>query len=218
MITGAIFDMDGILFDTERVYFETWQEMAMEYGVKLDKDFMRVVSGTTGKQKCEIVARFYSVEDGSDIVAACSKRVKERLEQEIVVKKGVYEILKRLKEMGMKTAVASSSALEQIEKNLRKTNTYDFFDAIVSGRQVPHGKPAPDVFLLAAQKIGCKPEECYVFEDSENGVRAGHTSGAVTIMIPDLVQPSEEIRALCDEICTDFFEVIDTVLEKKVDL
>ena len=108
MIKGAIFDMDGILFDTERVYFETWQEMAMEYGVKLDKDFMRVVSGTTGKQKCEIVARFYSVEDGSDIVAACSKRVKERLEQEIVVKKGVYEILKRLKEMGMKTAVASS--------------------------------------------------------------------------------------------------------------
>ena len=214
MIKGAIFDMDGILFDTERVYFDVWKELAKEYNVELDKDFMRVISGTTGKHKCEIVARFYSVEDGSEIVATCSKRVKEKLAKHIDVKKGVYEILKRLKEMGLRTAVASSSALEQIEKNLRQTNTYEFFDVLVSGRQVPHGKPAPDVFLLAAEKIGCKPEECYVFEDSENGVRAGHASGAVTIMIPDLVEPCEEIRAICDKICEDFFEVMETVLEK----
>ena len=214
MIKGVIFDMDGILFDTERVYFETWQELAKEYGVELDKDFMRVISGTTGKHKCEIVERFYHVEDGSVIVATCSKRVKERLAKHITVKKGVYEILKLLKERGLKTAVASSSALEQIEKNLHQTNTYEFFDVLVSGRQVPRGKPAPDVFLLAAEKIGCKPEECYIFEDSENGVRAGHAAGAVTIMIPDLVEPSEEIRAIADRICTDFFEVIERVLEK----
>lgn len=213
-IKGAIFDMDGILFDTERVFQETWQEIAKEYGVELENNFMRVISGTTGKHMCEIVERFYHVADGSVIIDDCMERVRQKLLKYVPVKAGVYEILKLLKEKGLKTAVASSSAKEQIEVNLKQTNTYDFFDAVVSGTQVAHGKPAPDVFLLAAEMIGCRPEECYVFEDSENGVRAGNASGAMTIMIPDLVEPCEEIRAISDRICVDFFEVIETVLEK----
>ena len=152
-IKGAIFDMDGILFDTERVFQETWQEIAAEYHVELEKSFMRVISGTTGKHMCEIVEQFYHVADGSVIIDDCKERVRQKLLKHVPVKAGVYEILQLLKEKGIKTAVASSSAKEQIEANLRQTDTCDFFDAVVSGTQVAHGKPAPDVFLLAAEMI-----------------------------------------------------------------
>ncbi len=212
-IKGAIFDMDGILFDTEKVFQETWQELAREYKVTLEENFMRVISGTTGKHMCEIVEKFYHVSDGAEIIEACKMRVRQKLLKNVPVKTGAYEILELLKKLGMKTAVASSSTKEQIEANLYQTNMYDFFDAVVSGTQVEHGKPAPDIFLLAAKMIGCKPEECYVFEDSENGVRASHASGAVTIMIPDLVEPCEEIRAISDKICVDFWEVMSTVIK-----
>lgn len=215
---GAIFDMDGVLFDTERVFQDTWQEIAAEYHVVLAENFMRVIAGTTGRRMCEIIEQFYHVSDGSVIMEECMKRVRGKLKQEVPVKPGVYEILRLLKERGIKTAVASSSTREQILSNLRLTQTEEFFDAVVSGTQVACGKPAPDIFLLAAREIGCSPQECYVFEDSENGVRAGCASGARTIMIPDLVEPCEEIRGICDEVCRDFFEVIHRVIEKQRNL
>lgn len=82
-----------------------------------------------------------------------------------------------------------------------------YFGEIVSGSEVKHGKPEPDIFLCAAGRIGCRPEECFVFEDSENGVRSGHAAGCVTIMIPDLVEPEAGICSYCFKICRDFKEV-----------
>ena len=91
-------------------------------------------------------------------------------------------------------AVASSSLPGQIEANLRGAGIRDYFDAVVSGTEVERGKPAPDIFLRAAERIGCRAEDCFVFEDSENGVRAGHAAGCITVMVPDMIDPSETIR------------------------
>lgn len=208
---GAVFDMDGVLFDTERLYQETWRELAGERNIRLEEDFVKAVSGTNGEGMKQVIEKYYGVSDGSDIVEECMKRMKRKLEIHIPVKKGVFEILESFHRLGMRLSVASSSSLRQIEANLFRSGIREYFSEIVSGAEVKYGKPAPDIFLLAAKKIGCRPEECLVFEDSENGVRAGHLAGCFTIMIPDLIEPSAEIRPLCSKIYPDFLRVRDEI-------
>ncbi len=209
MYKGVIFDMDGILFDTEQIYQETWHEIAEEAGVVLPEDYVLQISGTSGQLMLDVVERNYHVEDGRETVAECMKRVREKLDVHVPVKPGAYKILAWLKENHIKTAIASSSFPEQIRKNLKNANMESFFDEVVSGTEVANGKPAPDIFLLAAERIGLAPEECCVFEDSANGVKAGHASGCTTIMIPDMVPPSEETKQCYDEIYENFNQVLE---------
>lgn len=204
---GAIFDMDGVLFDTERLYQETWKEIAGERGIRLEDSFLMAVSGTNGSCMKQVIEKYYRVSDGSMIMEECMERMKRKLQVHVPVKKGVYEILEYFRRLDMRLAVASSSSAKQIEANLLKSGIRNYFSEIVSGAEVEYGKPSPDIFLLAAKKIGCMPRECLVFEDSENGVKAGHLAGCFTIMIPDLIEPNAEIRALCSEIYPDFLRV-----------
>lgn len=205
--TGAIFDMDGVLFDTERIYQQTWHELAEERGIKLGGGFLKAITGTNGDRMRRLVETYYQASDGTAIVEECMKRMREKLSASVPVKIGVREILGFFREHGVEMAVASSSFPQQIEANLQKAGIREYFDAVVSGMEVKHGKPAPDIFLCAAEQIGCRPEECFVFEDSENGIRAGHAAGCITVMIPDLIEPSDAIRPYCFRICRDFFEV-----------
>ena len=197
---GAIFDMDGVLFDTERLYQKTWGELAAEYGVSLGNRFVMEISGTNGERMKRVVEKYYHVSNGSVVIEACMERMKEKLDLHVPVKKGVYEILEYFRRLGMPIAVASSSSR-------------GYFSEIVSGSEVKSGKPSPDIFLLAAKKIGCKAEECFVFEDSENGVMAGYSAGCFTIMVPDLIKPSEEIRFICSKICPDLLQARDEIEE-----
>ncbi len=204
---GAIFDMDGVLFDTERLYQDIWHEIAKERQIELDSGFVKTISGTNGSKMLQVVEKYYQVPDGTVIVDVCMSRMKEKLSVHVPVKEGVFEILQFLKEKGIRTAVASSTARQQIEQNLKMAGIRDYFAEIVSGSEVKNGKPAPDIFLCAAERIGCRPEECFAFEDSENGVRSGHAAGCVTIMIPDLIEPEEGICSYCFKICRDLKEV-----------
>lgn len=205
---GIIFDMDGILFDTERIYQETWAELADEHGVELDENFAAAVSGSNGEHLCKIIEAYYNVDDGAPVVADCMTRMRSKLEREVPLKTGVREILEYFKEKNLCIAVASSNSAPQIEHNLITGGIREYFSEIVSGDDVDHGKPFPDIFLLASERLGLEPAECIVFEDSKNGVKAGHAAGCYTIMIPDVVQPDEEILSICDKKYKDFFEVI----------
>lgn len=107
----------------------------------------------------------------------------------------------------MSDSGGGGSAVEQIEANLQTAGIRGYFSEIVSGVEVEHGKPAPDIFLLAAKRIGCKPGECFVFEDSENGIKAGHAAGQnITVMVPDLFAPSAEIEQYCTFVCADLLQ------------
>lgn len=205
---GAIFDMDGVLFDTERIYQETWQEIAVKQEIMLDGSFLRAISGTSGAHMSRVVEEYYHVPDGTDIIKRCMEQVKQKLSVHVPVKKGVHEILDFFQNNGMGMAVASSSAAQQIEANLQMTGIRDYFSAIVSGTEVRRGKPAPDIFLLAAERLHCAPEECLVFEDSENGIKAGYAAGCFTVMVPDLIEPSSEILPYCRKVCSDLEQVI----------
>lgn len=208
---GAIFDMDGLLFDTERIYQETWQELANMYQVNLADGFLKAISGTSGFSMCAVIEKYYHVADGTLIMNECMQSIKKKLELSVPLKTGVYDILTYFYKNRFRMAVASSSPREQIIANLRNANIIRFFDEIVSGREVAHGKPEPDIFLLAAEKIGCKPEACYVFEDSENGIKAGYAAGCVTIMIPDLIDPSPEIIPYCSGIYKNLLQAVTEI-------
>lgn len=204
---GAIFDMDGVLFDTERLYQDTWKELAGERHIILGDSFLMAISGTNGIYMKKVIEKYYHVPDGTAIMEECMERMKKKLEIHVPVKKGVYEILEFFHKLGIHIAVASSSSVLQIEANLSKSGIRNYFSEIVSGAEVEYGKPSPDIFLLAAKKIGCRPEECLVFEDSENGVKAGHSAGCFTVMIPDLIEPNEETKELCSQVYPDFLRV-----------
>lgn len=163
---GAIFDMDGVLFDTERLYQETWQEIAAERSVQLADDFLTAISGTNGCRMKQVIKAYYHVSDGTSIMEKCMSRMKHKLEDHVPVKKGVYKILEYFHEHNIRLAVASSSSEAQIKSNL-----------------------------------------------SKNGIRAGHSAGCFTIMIPDLIEPSPEIIPLCSEIFSDFFQVLEHIGE-----
>lgn len=208
---GAIFDMDGLLFDTERIYQQTWQELAEERGIRLGNGFLEAVSGTNGSYMRRVVEKYYHVPDGSSIIAECMERIRKKLSIHVPVKEGVYEILDFFKAEGIRIAVASSSSMEQIGANLEKAGIRGYFDALVSGVEVEHGKPAPDIFLCAAQRIGCTPDECFVFEDSENGIRAGYAAGCITVMVPDLIEPSPQILPYCSKVCRSLVQAREEI-------
>lgn len=207
MKKGAIFDMDGTMFDTERLYMETWDAAAVQMGQTPSPAFWEDAGGTSGEALNAVIRKHYPALDAGEYIAAGMKKLWEALEVCVPEKPGLREILRFFQERGVRMAVASSSPPEMIGNNLRVTGTARYFDVVVSGEQVAHSKPAPDIFLCAAERLGLAPEDCYVFEDSPNGVRAGAAAGCATIMIPDLTVPAEEMRRLALCICANFDEV-----------
>lgn len=209
MKQGAIFDMDGLLFDTERLYQESWVQTAADFGQTPDPAFPKAICGTSGEHSLEVIRTHYPAVDEKAFLVHGVAWVQRQVAQGAPEKPGVHEILTALRGRGVKLAVASSSSRAMIEGNLRHAGILELFDAVVSGDEVTRGKPEPDIFLLAADKIGCKPQDCYVFEDGFNGVRAGAAAGCATIMIPDLMQPDDALRALCAGVYPSLLDALE---------
>lgn len=197
MKKGAIFDMDGLLFDTERLFQDGWVEMAKRFGQTPHPDFSAAVAGTSGAGMCEVIHRYYPEVDACAFRAGCISYAEDVLSKGIPEKPGMRDILKFFRDNGVKIAIASGSVQEMVLSNLQRAGIQAYFDAVISADEVVRGKPAPDIFLLAAQRLGCAPEDCYVFEDGINGARAGIAAGCATVMIPDLYTPTEDLRTGC---------------------
>ena len=212
MKKGAIFDMDGTLFDTERLYAKSWALTAEHFGFVPRQDFPFAVAGTSGEGQREVIRQYYPEADAQAFQDECIAGIEKMLQSGLPEKPGTREILTFFREKGVKMAVASSSSRSRIEENLRRAGIEDFFDAAVSGEEVSRGKPFPDIFLLSAQRLGCAPEDCYVFEDSLNGTQAGIAAGCATIMIPDMVPPTKDLRAGCAGIYSSLWEAQCNIL------
>lgn len=216
MKQGAIFDMDGLLFDTERMYRDSWKQSAQQFGLVHNPDFPRTVCGSSGAHMREIILQYYPQVDAKAFADDCILRVERELETHVPEKTGVRDILQYFKQHGVCVAVASSSKRATVLHNLKQADILSYFDAIVSGDQVTHGKPAPDIFLLAAQQIGCEPENCYVFEDGTNGIRAGAAAGCTTIMIPDLTPPNAQLERLCAGIYPSLSDAMNAIAGNEI--
>jgi HAD superfamily hydrolase (TIGR01509 family) len=203
-----------VLFDTEALYQASWHEIADECGITLADGFAHDVCGTNGEVMKRIIERYYHVDDATDIIARCGVKVTEKLSKNVPMKPGVVEILEDFKSRGMKIAIASSSVMEQITHNIRFNGIEDYFDELVTGHSVEHGKPAPDIFIAAAHALGYEPNECFVFEDSANGIAAGYAAGSYVIMVPDQIQPDEKTASMCDKICDSLLEADRFIFNK----
>lgn len=211
MKKGAIFDMDGLLFDTERLYQESWLVIAREWGIIPDPAFPTAVCGTSGAHMRDVVREHYPEVDAEAYIQACLSRVAHILETDVPEKPGIHELLTYLHAQGVKIAVASSSLAHVVENNLRNAGVWEYFDAVVTGEQVKRGKPEPDIFLEAAKRLGLHPEECYVFEDGINGTRAGLAAGCATVMIPDLTAPTEDLINSCAGVYPSLLTVLEAI-------
>lgn len=197
-IQGAIFDQDGLLFDTERIYQETWIAAGARQGVSIDPAVPRRYSGLGLADIRKIAAAHYPA---LDLDRYCRDAVdlawSRQLAETPVPKKGLLEMLEACRAKGIRTAVASSSTLKVVRHNLTAAGVIDFFDAITTGDEVTRHKPAPDIFLLAARKIGVEPTACVVFEDAFSGIRGAVAAGCRAALIPDQTPPTTEIREIC---------------------
>ena len=210
MKKGAIFDMDGLLLDTEKVYQANWLATAEAMGEKPKVEFAKAVSGSNGVEQREIILRYYPNADAFAFQRKSIALTDAVLDKECPPPKpGAREILAYFRARGIKTALASSSSVARIQSNLRQVGLEGLFDTLVSGDQVPRGKPDPAIFLKAAAEIGCAPEDCYVFEDSVNGIRAGNAAGCLTVMVPDTMEPPEGLAI--GRICASLLEAKELV-------
>ena len=214
-IRGVIFDMDGLMFDTERMFTDAWPGVCAQFGLEYQPQLAASLRGSNGAKSVEIIHRFYPEADGAAMIAACYNQVQARLLQGVPKKKGLDELLAYLKGRGLPMAIGSSTKSPLVKRNLNMAGVAGYFSQIAAGEMVTLCKPAPELFLLAAKLLDLPPQNCLVLEDSFNGVRAGRAAGCITVMVPDLSAPTQEILALCDGCCEDLEQVIGWIEQRE---
>lgn len=216
MIQGAIFDMDGLMFDTEPIWTRTWAPVLATIGVEYPHGLADAVRGTSGKSMEAVINRFLPNVDAAYVREKAYEHVHEELEKGVPKKPGLDELLAYLASKDIPMAVASSSSLEAIKKNLANGGVSEYFGELFTGVGMAHPKPEPDIFLNTAAAMGVDPAHTLVFEDSLSGVRAGTAGGFITIMVPDMVAPDDFAREHAACICKDLLEVRDLLAEGKL--
>lgn len=213
MVSGIIFDMDGILIDSERQSNEGWLWAAGQLGVDMPMWLIDSFKGAPAELCCKFFDDYYKgVIDYWEAKELRTQHVYKIRETEgIPVKKGVKDIFEYIRNNGLKCAVATSTRREGAEKTLHEIGVWDYLDAVVYGDEVEHGKPEPDIFLRAAKAIGVNPSEAVVVEDSINGIKAGYAADMRVVHIPDTIAIDDDIRKLTYMVCDDLNGLIDVV-------
>ena len=207
---AVVFDMDGILFDSERMVVECWKEIADRHGMQnVDK----VCRSCTGLNEAAGRAKFLEYYGETLPYAEYRKEMSALFHERydggrLPLKKGVHELMKFLKQGGARIALASSTRRSVVLQELTDAGLIQYFDAVICGDMIERSKPAPDIFLEACRQLQAVPASAYGIEDSYNGIRALHAAGMHPIMVPDLLEPDTEMRQLAEVILPSLNEVI----------
>lgn len=208
----VIFDMDGLMFDTEKLAYQAWQMTADYYGFSFERALFEQFIGITNQDIVRKMADYYGPNQPVQEWRSYMRLKKHKLEYSFIrgphfKKEGLDELLSFLQSQDIKIAVASSSASEVIHRFLTVSNTLAFIDLYVSGEEVPNGKPSPDIFLEVCTRLKVKPEEALVLEDSPAGIQAAYLAGIPAFFIPDFVKETAIIRKLKPKIFENLAEV-----------
>ncbi|MBE6579973.1 MAG: HAD family hydrolase [Ruminococcaceae bacterium] len=197
---AIVFDMDGVLFDTEKVYFEAWDRVAAEMNI----DVTEIRWKCAGHNAADIAAMFDAYFDGKVTYAEFGPRKTAAFcrileEDGLPEKEGLHQILAFLKENGYRIALATSTRKEGAVDHLTKAGILAYFDVLTTGDMFTHGKPDPEIYLTACRLLGSDPAETYAVEDSYAGLESAHRAGMKPVMIPDLFPPTEYTRSIAAE-------------------
>lgn len=210
-MNAVIFDMDGVLFDTERLCERSWLAVAEAHGLPgMEEIFPRCI-GLNANDSRRIVMDAYGEDfDYPGFREEASVWFWDYIEKNgLPVMAGVGEILAWLKENNWKVGLASSTRRSSVLNHLEQAGLRDYFPVIITGDMVEHSKPQPDIYLLACRELGVEPGQAYAIEDSPNGIRAAYRAGMVPLMVPDMIAPDEEMKALSHGIFENLTEVLN---------
>lgn len=216
-IKAVIFDMDGVILNTEPLLARYWCMAAREFGFPMEYEHALTLRSMCEKYASPFLKNTFGESFDYRAVRARRKELMNRDIEEngLELKPGIGELLDYIDTTGLKAAVATATDMERAERYLKSVGLYDRFDKICCGPMVKNGKPDPDLYLFAADKIGIKPSECIAIEDSPNGIKSAYGAGMNTIMVPDLSQPDEELKKMLFRKCDSLKEVA-SVLEQLI--
>lgn len=206
---AVIFDMDGVIFDSERLVIECWEVIADKYGVVNVETVCRECLGTNKEVSKRKFLEYYGADFPYDeYKEEMSMLFHERSDRgKLPMKPGIKELLASLKENGKKVALASSTRRQVVIRELTDAGLVGYFDGIVCGDMVTRSKPEPDIYLKACECLGAAPKHAYAVEDSYNGIRSAAAAGLRPIMVPDLAEPTKEMEELSEIILPSLMEV-----------
>ncbi len=211
MIRGVVFDMDGLMLDTEKLLAKYWMQAAQEAGFPMELEHVlgiRSLSAIFAKPKLQGI---FGEDFNYEAIRARRRELTAAhiAAHGITAKKGLHALLAYLKATGRKIAVATATDRERTDAYLAQAGVLSCFDAFVCGDMVKKGKPDPEIYLTACKELGLKPEECMALEDSPNGIRSAHDAGCIAVMVPDLSDPDEEVMPYLSACVEDLEKVID---------
>lgn len=213
-LRGAVFDMDGVLIDTEKLYVRFWRQSAADFGYNMTVEHVFGIRSLARKYANVKLKGIFGEEFPCNQVREHRTELMDAYiaEHGVETKKGIFTMLDFLRDRGIKIAVATATPRERAVKRLEEIGALPYFDVIVCGDMIQNGKPEPDIYLKAASELGLLPESCAAFEDSPNGIKAAYSAGCQAVMIPDLTPPDEEIMPMLSAVydsldeATGFFE------------
>jgi HAD superfamily hydrolase (TIGR01509 family) len=211
-IRAVVFDMDGLLVDTEALIRDLMIKAALARGAHLPFEVFQQMVGLPD-QASKAVARAHFGDDFplDELDAEVGVGIRAACEVGVALKAGVIELLDRLDAAKIPRAICTSSSHAAVQRTLGPSGIIPRFDAIVAAGDYPRGKPNPDPFVTAAERLGVAPQDCLALEDSHNGVRAAHAAGMMTVMVPDLLEPTDEMREKCHAIAQSLHHVREMI-------
>ena len=215
---NVIFDMDGLMFDTERVFIDAWDYAGEKIGIGKAGYMVYKTLGMNIVAAYNVWNEEFGDRYNQEELLKYTKEFLQKYysENKVPVKKGLYTLLDYLKQNNCKMAVASSSPKWEVEKHLKDAKIYDYFVGIVCGDMIQKSKPNPEIYLKACELLEVNPMECYALEDSKNGLLSAHRAGCKPIMVPDLWQPDDEILKIIVGKYSDLEEVKEAFEKKRI--